>query len=123
MRFEDADPAGLVFYPRALALAHAAVEEMIRRSPLGWSGWFASPEHAAPLRHAEAEFLLPLRAGEPVRACACVAELGRTSVTFAVDLENSQGATAARVRTTHVLVRRATGEKLELTPAIRAAFA
>lgn len=123
VRFEDADPAGVIFYPRAFALAHAAVEEMIRRSSLGWGAWFASAEHAAPLRHAEAEFLRPLRAGEEVMARARVAEMGRTSVTFEVALENLRGETAARLRATHVLIRRDTGEPVELTPAIRSAFA
>ena len=52
IRFEDADPAGVVFYPRAIALAHAAVENLIRCSPLGLEAWFASPTHAAPLRRA-----------------------------------------------------------------------
>ena len=61
IRFEDADPAGVVFYPRAIALAHAAVEDLLRRSALGWGAWFASPHYAAPLRRADADFFLPMK--------------------------------------------------------------
>ena len=61
IRFEDADPAGVVFYPRAIALAHAAVEDLLRRSALGWDAWFASPHYAAPLRRAAADFFLPMK--------------------------------------------------------------
>lgn len=122
IRFSDADPAGVVFYPRALELAHAAVEEMIRRSPIGWAGWFASPEYAAPLRHAEADFLRPMRAGNEVTARARVEKLGETSVTFGVEFVDADGEIAARVVTKHVMVSKANGRAVPLSAAIRAAL-
>lgn len=122
IRFGDADPAGVVFYPRALELAHAVVEEMIRRSPLGWAGWFASPEHAAPLRHAEVDFLRPMRAGGVFTARAQVEKLGETSVTFAVEFLDAGGETAARIVTTHVLISKATGRPLALSERLRGAL-
>ena len=122
IRFEDADPAGVVFYPRAIALAHGVVEDMIGQSAIGWKGWFASPTHAAPLRRAEAEFLRPMRPGEIFTARAQVEKLGTTSVTFRVGFFESNGAPAAQVTTTHVLISKATGQPTPLTPEIRAAF-
>jgi acyl-CoA thioesterase FadM len=123
IRFDDADPAGVVFYPRALALAHGVVEDMIRASALGWDAWFGSPLHAAPLRRAEADFFHPLRAGQTVTARAGVAEIGATSVTFAVEFATEDGAVAARFRTVHVLIAKDTGRPVPLTDAMRAAFA
>ena len=122
IRFEDADPAGVIFYPRAIALAHAVVEEMIRRSPLGWEAWFASPVDAAPLRHAEAGFLLPMRPGMEFTAQARVERLGGTSVTFLVRFLDKTGALAAQIRTVHVLVDKASGRPAPLTGEIRAAW-
>lgn len=122
IRFEDADPAGVVFYPRAIAMAHAVVEEMIRRSPLGWDAWFASPVHAAPLRHAEADFFLPMRPGRDFTALAQVERLGETSVTFLVKFTDEEGRTAALMRTVHVLIAKATGRPVPLTGEIRAAL-
>ncbi len=122
IRFEDADPAGVVFYPRAIALAHAVVEEMIRRSPLGWAAWFASPVHAAPLRRAEADFFQPMRPGETFTARASVEKLGKTSATILVQFVAANGEPAARIRTTHVLIDKATGKPLPLTPEIRRAL-
>lgn len=122
IRFEDADPAGVVFYPRALALAHAAVEDLIRASPLGWESWFASPIHAAPLRRAEADFLLPMRPAETFTARATVEQLGTTSVTFLVEFTDTSGRPAARIRTTHVLIDKANGRPVPLPETIRAAF-
>jgi 1,4-dihydroxy-2-naphthoyl-CoA hydrolase len=122
IRFADADPAGVIFYPRAVALAHAAVEDLIRHSSLGWEAWFTSPSHAAPLRHAEAEFFQPMRPGETFTSVAMVEKLGNTSVSFLVEFNDAQGRTAARIRTVHVLVDKGNGGRLPLTAAIRAAF-
>jgi acyl-CoA thioesterase FadM len=122
IRFEDADPAGVVFYPRAIALAHGVVEDMIRQSAIEWTGWFASSAHAAPLRRAEAEFLRPMRPGESFIARAKVEKLGDTSVTFGVGFYAKDGAPAAQVTTVHVLISKATGRPAPLTPEIRAAF-
>jgi acyl-CoA thioesterase FadM len=122
IRFSDADPAGVIFYPRALALAHEVTEEMIRRSELGAAGWFAAPEHAAPVRRAEAEFFRPMRPGETFAARAVVEKLGETSVTFVVEFTDHAGCTAARIRTVHVLINRITGRPQALTAAVRKAF-
>lgn len=123
IRFSDADPAGVVFYPRALTIAHEVTEEMIRRSELGGDGWFAASQHAAPVRRAEAEFFSPMRPGETFAARAAVEKLGETSVTFTVEFTNQAGLTAARIRTVHVLIDRATGRPRALPAAVRAAFA
>jgi len=122
IRFSDADPAGLLFYPRALGIAHDAVEAMIARSALGRDEWFASPRHLAPLRRAEADFFHPLRPGDQITARATVEKLGKTSVTFRVDLLGPAGRTCVTIRTTHVLVDQTTSRPAPLTTAIREAF-
>jgi YbgC/YbaW family acyl-CoA thioester hydrolase len=120
--FGDADPAGVVFYPRAMAWAHAAIEELIRHSAVGWQAWFASPTRAWPVRRAEAEFLRPMKAGETFAATASVERLGTTSVTFRVDFREIAGGLAATVRTTHVGIDRATGRPVALGEDVRAAL-
>lgn len=122
IHFEDADPAGVIFYPRAIARAHSVIEEFIRRSPLGWAAWFASSTHAAPIRRAEAEFFHPMRPGEKVTARANVENLGESSVTFVVEFVNAAGTIAARVRTIHVLIEKNSGRPVPLTQEIRAAL-
>lgn len=123
IRFEDADPAGIVFYPRAIALAHGVIEDLIRKTELGWHGWFENQGLAAPVRHAEADFLAPMRAGETLRARAWVAKLGETSGTFTVEFFGNDGETRARIRTVHVLIDRSTSQPVAMTPEIRAALA
>jgi acyl-CoA thioesterase FadM len=121
--FADADTAGVVFYPRAFALAHTVTENLIRHSCMGWHAWFASPDHAVPLRHAEAEFLLPMRVGEIFTARAAVEEVGNTSVTFLVEFSNAAGETAARIRTVHVMIDKTRGAPVRISDEIRSALA
>jgi acyl-CoA thioesterase FadM len=121
--FADADPAGVVFYPRAIALAHGVVENLIRHSGIGWRAWFSSPDHAAPLRHAEADFLLPMRAGEIFTAMAAVEKLGNTSVAFLVEFTNGHGEMAARIRTVHVMIDKTSGAPVRISDEIRSGLA
>jgi acyl-CoA thioesterase FadM len=123
IRFEDADPAGVVFYPRAIALAHAAVEDLVRQSTVGWDVWFNSPVHAAPLRRAEADFFLPMKPGQRFVAQAMVEQIGDTSVTFLVTFTDETGRLAARVRTVHVLIDKTSGRPRPLDENMRRAFA
>lgn len=122
IRFEDADPAGVAFYPRLIALAHGAVEDLIRQTELGWHGWFENHGLAAPVRHTEADFLAPIRAGEVLGARVRVEKLGETSCTFVVELTGPEACLRARIGTVHVLVDRNTGQPTQLTPEIRGAL-
>jgi acyl-CoA thioesterase FadM len=75
INFSDCDPAGVIFYPRAMAIAHDAVEAMIAGSTLGHRAWFASDEHAAPLRRAELDFFHPLHPGDNLTVLARVEKI------------------------------------------------
>lgn len=122
IRFEDADPAGIVFYPRAIALAHSVVEDLIRETELGWEGWFGSRDLAVPVRHAEADFLQPMHPGEKLQARAWVEKCGDTSVTFVVEIADGKCGLCARIRTVHVLVDRKTKQPIPLTSELRRAL-
>lgn len=122
IRFGDADPAGIIYFPRLIGLAHSVVENLIRQSSLGWTAWFASPDCVAPIRRAEADFFHPMAAGTVFTSQARVEKVGETSVTFLVEFLDDRRDVAARVRTVHVLVDKATGKPTTLNEAIRRAF-
>lgn len=119
IRFGDADPAGIVFYPRAIELAHGVVEDLLRGGKSGWNGWFANADFVMPVRRVETDFFAPMRAGETLTARAHVEKCGTTSVTFAVEISGARGDMRARFRTVHVLVDRASGRPTALTEEMR----
>jgi 1,4-dihydroxy-2-naphthoyl-CoA hydrolase len=120
--FGDADAAGVIFYPRLLALAHEAVEDLIRQAPGGWEAWFASTAHAVPIRRAEVDCFRPMRPGQTFVVRAAVDEIGTTSVVFIVEFLDEAGPCAARARTVHVFVAKTTGRPAAIPEEIRAAL-
>src|SRR5689334_23668669 len=79
VRFEHCDAAGIMFYPRLLALVNEIVED-----------WFAAMEHpfaalhieerkGVPTVELEAEFLRPIRMGERLTQSLRVLNIGHSS--------------------------------------------
>ncbi len=120
--FGDADPAGIVFYPQAIAMAHRLVEEFTRQTGPGWAGWFAHPAWAVPVRRVEAEFQSPLLPGAAFDATLQVKRLGATSVTLLVEFHAAFSQPAVLVTSVHVFVDRATGRPMAVPPEWRAAL-
>jgi acyl-CoA thioesterase FadM len=78
IRFQDVDAAGIIFFARALELCHDLYVEML--------GDLGHPLHRAlkgpwltPIRHAEADYLRPLRFGDRVQIALVAAHLGPAS--------------------------------------------
>lgn len=105
VHFSDCDPQGIVFYSRYFDWAHDVIEEFWGSKPEGWERWFQNAEFAVPLRHAEANYLSPVVAGEELVAHLTVARIGDTSVAFETQF-SCDGKPAAAVKTVHVFVSR-----------------
>jgi acyl-CoA thioesterase FadM len=96
----QADAAGVIFAPRLLELAHAVYEAFLAEN--GWSvkrildeGW------ALPIVHMEADFLMPLRLGDPLLAVLEVEQLGESSFTLCCRFRKGDQ-TAALAKSVHV---------------------
>ena len=85
IRFALGDQAGVLFFARIFPIAHGVLEDFILHCGIAWGEWFDSSAQGVPFRHAEADYLRPLRPGDEVEAAVRVGRLGRTSVTFVVD--------------------------------------
>jgi YbgC/YbaW family acyl-CoA thioester hydrolase len=105
VHFSDCDPQGIVFYARYFDWAHAVIEEFWASVPNGWERWFQNADLAVPLRHAEANYLAPVVAGEEITAHLTVERIGETSVSFETQF-SCDGSPAAAVKTVHVFVQR-----------------
>jgi len=115
--FGDADPQGILYYPRALDLAHTCLEEFWKGQRVGWKFWFQNPEFAVPIRHAECDFLSPLYVGENYQVRLGVSTIGESSVEFVCEILSSQ--VCVRVRTVHVFVDRKTFQKISVPEPVR----
>ena len=66
VRFQDVDAAGIVFYPRILEYFHDAYVGFLASVDLPLPRVLAEQTFIAPVRRANAEFLRPMRFGDPI---------------------------------------------------------
>jgi len=64
VRFQDVDAAGIVFFARYFDYVHLAYEEFLAKNGNRLAEVLREGRWAAPLKHAEADFLSPLRFGD-----------------------------------------------------------
>lgn len=103
--FSDIDNAGIVYYPRFLHYFHLAVEEFFG-SELGVD--FADVLHvrkvSLPTVHVSADFRMRLKYGDHIDMEVRVAEVGRSSITWAYRGYRTVGGTGLVVEGSNVVV-------------------
>lgn len=108
VRFQDCDPAGIVFYPRFFEMMNATVEAWFDKElGLPWQRMHLEEKTGVPLVKTEAEFLAPARLGDRLVMHLAVTRLGRSSVDLAFRLVGPDR--RDRLRATQTLAYVATG--------------
>lgn len=103
IRFEEVDPAQIVFFARFFSYAHEAMERFFAGLEGGYPRLISERRVGLPAVHVEADFHAPLRYGETVRIDTSVARLGRRSAVLRYRmLRTKDGAISAEVRHTVV---------------------
>ena len=83
VRFADADPAGLVYYPVLFHYCHVAMEEFFAaRCGIAYDRLMAEERVGFPTVNVRAEFFRPLVYGDVAEVEVFVSQLGRSSATF-----------------------------------------
>lgn len=82
VRFQDVDAAGTIFFPRVLEYFADVYLLLLETSGLDVPRSLREKAYAAPVVHAEADFLAPLLFGDEVDVEIALAQVGETSVVF-----------------------------------------
>lgn len=82
VRFQDVDPAGIVFFAHFVTYAHEAMEHFFASLPGGYARLTGERRVGLPAVKLAADYHAPLRHGDVVRIETTVAELGRRSAVF-----------------------------------------
>lgn len=116
VRFQDIDAAGIVFFARFFEYFHDAYVEFLAGTAADLGDVLAAKAWAAPLVHAEADFVRALRFGD--RIGVEVAASKRSSKSATVHYRVWSGDDVAAVgRTVHVAVDTTTFESMALPSA------
>lgn len=103
IRFEDVDPAGIVYFGKHLTFAHEAMEEFFSALPGGYPELVMRRQVGFPAVDVRVQYHQPLRMGDRIRVEMTVQRLGRRSVTFHYAMKMvGTGVLAAEV--THIVV-------------------
>ncbi len=116
--FDEADPAGILFFGRFFNLAHRLIESFVRASGISWKNWYDHPEWAVPIRHSNADYQKPLMVGETYMAKLNVQKLGDSSVTFGIYFYDGD-TVCAHITTTHVFITKPDMKKRSIPDEIR----
>ena len=125
VRFQDVDAAGIIFYPRALELCHDAYVAFLEHVGLPLHEVLRGP-WLAPVRHAEADYLKPLRFGDKVEVALVGAHFetmpNPTEVTLGFRVGRGTEA-AILVQTIHTFVERKTFQRTGVPDELKKALA
>ena len=120
--FRDADPAGVLFFARYLALAHDAYEEFLASRGVSFRSQLTEGLFILPIIHAECDYRRPLWIGDRATLRVTIVEIKRRTFTVAYELLTPEGKRAATCRTVHAAVDTATRRAIPLPSAILAAL-
>ena len=106
VRFQDADPAGIVYFARVFEFAHQAFEDCLIAGGLPLAGVIADADWAMPLVHAEASYRRPMRHGDALVIEVEVAGRSERSVRLAFRVLDADGKLCAAVQHVHAAASR-----------------
>lgn len=86
VRFEDCDPAGIVFYPRYFYMINRLVEDLFEeRLDYPWRRLHGVEHRGVPAVRIEIDFTRPSRQGDLLTFALDVVEVGRSAFTVRID--------------------------------------
>jgi len=122
-RFQDVDAAGIVFFARVLEYFHDAYLAFLADAGQPLPAVLAERRWAAPLRHAEADYLKPIRFGDALEAQLVRARFEGSTLVVGHRLSAAgDGAALALGTTVHVFVDPATFRRTDPPAGLLAAF-
>jgi 1,4-dihydroxy-2-naphthoyl-CoA hydrolase len=119
VRFQDVDAAGTIFYPRLLEYFSDAYLGLLAAGSVDLSGRIAHGSFRAPIVHAEADFLAPLRFRDAVTVEVAGARVGERSFTLGFRVLRQDGALAAVGQVVYVAIDPATFKSIRLPNDLR----
>ncbi|MFI0435598.1 MAG: acyl-CoA thioesterase [Parachlamydiaceae bacterium] len=116
--FHLADPGGILFFGHAFSLTHQAFELFVVHAlEYSWNDWFEHPDWIVPIRHTEADYVHPIKAGRDCAIEVAVTSLSNSSFTLRSTLH--QSTLCCTVKTVHLFLDRKTGKKIDIPSHLR----
>ncbi len=112
VKLHDTDAAGILFFANYLRLAHAAYEAFMKSIGCGLDYIIRQSDYLVLIAHSEADYQKPLFYGDKVTISLKAENIGHSSFVLGYTFRDRDGDTVARLKTVHVSVARAGGQKI-----------
>lgn len=122
VRFQEVDAAGTIYYSRVFEFFGDVYIDVIERNGLRLPSEMAKGEWYAPLIHAEADYLAPMRFGDIVLVSVVKIACGGSSATVGYRIASRDGRPLVVGHTVHVFVDGKTFRPCPIPDAVRAAL-
>lgn len=121
VRFQDVDPAGVLFFGRIYDYAHHAYEEFWGEAGVDRAWIFSGAPFLIPIVHSEADYRSVIRHGERIDVRVDVERVGRASfrLVYRVTGPGGEGDVRAEVKTVHAFVDRGTMKPVPIPEDLR----
>jgi len=104
VRFQEVDAAGTIYYSRIFEYFGDVYVELLERDGVSVPKVMSQREWFAPLVHAEADYLGPMRFGDWVEVAIAKVACGKSSATIGYRIDGKSGRPLAVGHTVHVFV-------------------
>lgn len=121
IRLADTDAAGILYFARALDLAHSVYEEWIAENGWNFSELLFELDWKVPIVHAEVTHEAPCEVGDELTVRLEPERVGTTSFTLGYTFRKAERV-VIRASTTHVTVDKESGRPRPLDERVRASL-
>lgn len=121
VRLHDTDMAGILYFPRQFRFAHDAWEDLMHQEGMTFEKIFNEDQHAFVVVHAEADYIVPLKAGDHLEVHLKVEKIGTSSFTIFFDIFRKEEALkkVGTAKLIHVSVDSKTRKKIPIPDSLR----
>lgn len=122
VRFQEVDAAGTIYYSRVFDYFGDVYVDLFERGGVNLPRALAKRDWFAPLVHAEAEYLAPMRFGDAVVVHVVKVRCGKSAATVGYRIVSPEGRPLAVGHTVHVFVDGATFRPCPIPPDVHRAL-
>jgi 4-hydroxybenzoyl-CoA thioesterase len=119
-RWQDCDPAGIIYYPKYFEMMSALLEDWFEEAlGLAYTDLHGARRLGLPTVRISCDFVKPCRLGDTIALSLCVTHLGRSSMSLAFR-GNVKGAECLRCEQTLVMISKETFRAADIPDDLRA---
>jgi 1,4-dihydroxy-2-naphthoyl-CoA hydrolase len=114
IKWHQTDAAGVLFFAHQFTLIHDAYQTLMQSIGFPLSRFIQELNYALPIVHAEADYKIPLTAGDQIKINVTVTKIGNSSFTLAYTLLNKKNVEVGTANTIHVSIDKDSKKKINL---------